>query len=111
VLLTLFTGIAYGQVNTSTPGAGSDTVPANAVSATVQIWGAGGAGGGSTGDGREGAGGGGGAYSTRTFTVLPGQTINYNVGAGGTGSTGNGNPGGNSTLTHAPSGANMTATG
>ncbi|MGJ8594160.1 MAG: PKD-like domain-containing protein, partial [Aquaticitalea sp.] len=99
------------QVNESNSGSYTSTVPANAVSATVEIWGAGGAGGGGTSNNNAGSGGGGGAYSARTFAVLPGQIINYTIGSGGNGSTGNGGNGGNTTLSHTITGTNMTANG
>ncbi|WP_027124840.1 PKD-like domain-containing protein [Gelidibacter mesophilus] len=111
VLLTLFMGTSYGQNVDETSGSGSSIAPANAVSATVQIWGAGGAGGGSTTRNRGGAGGGGGAYSTRTFTVAPGQTITYSVGSIANGDNGSGANGGNSTIIHTNSGTNMAANG
>ena len=112
VLVMFLTSFSYGQnVNTSVAGNGSSTVPANAVSATVQIWGAGGAGGGSSYSNYEGSGGGGGGYSTRTLAVTSGQTINYTVGGGGNGNTGDGQNGGNTTLTHGASGTNMIARG
>ena len=100
VLLIFFTGISYGQnVTNDTPGNHTNTVPANAVSVTVQIWGAGGAGGGSQNNNRGGSGGGGGGYSSvSNFPVTPGQTITYTVGTGGAGSTGNGGNGTASTI-------------
>ncbi len=79
VLLCLFFFSSFlnaQNVNSNSPVVNATSnVPAFAVSATVEIWGAGGAGGGSTSNNSSGAGGGGGAYSARVFAVVPGQEI------------------------------------
>jgi len=70
-------------------------VPANAVAATVELWGGGGGGGGSHNYEvagfqyfrRTGGGGGGGAYSTDTFGVTPGDDISVTIGSGGAAGT------------------------
>ncbi len=70
------------QVTTyTTAGNGTYTVPAGVTSIKVEVWGGGGRGGSRTSNGY-GGGGGGGAYSQSVITVIPGQIINYNVGAG-----------------------------
>ncbi|MCB0447353.1 MAG: T9SS type A sorting domain-containing protein, partial [Gelidibacter sp.] len=58
----------------------------------------GGAGGGSDRNGRHGGGGGGGGYATNTFSVTPGQIINYTIGAGGIGNDDNGDDGGTTNI-------------
>lgn len=72
-------------------GNGTFVVPPCVTSVTVQAWGAGGGGGyrqaaGSVG-GYGSAGGGGGAYETLTLPVVPGETLIYEIGKGGTGGT------------------------
>ncbi len=108
-----FTKTFSQNVDSTTPGTYSSTVPLDAVSATVEIWGAGGSGGGSKKTGRGGGGGGGGAYATQTFTVTAGETITYEIGAGGAIATnsGSGNTGGESTLNHTISGTSITVGG
>ena len=96
-LLFLFNQqVSFGQTTRTLTftSSGTWTVPADVTEITVEAWGAGGAGGGSTSnDAGGGSGGGGGGYCINVFTVTPGQTINYTVGAGGTGSNGNGTSG------------------
>ena len=96
-LLFLFNQqVSFGQTTRTLTftSPGTWTVPAGVTEITVEAWGAGGAGGGSTSnDAGGGSGGGGGGYCINVFTVTPGQTINYTVGAGGTGSNGNGTSG------------------
>nr|WP_319998367.1 HYR domain-containing protein [uncultured Draconibacterium sp.] len=96
-LLFLFNQqVSFGQTTRTLTftSPGKWTVPAGVTEITVEAWGGGGAGGGSTSnDAGGGSGGGGGGYCINVFTVTPGQTINYTVGAGGTGSNGNGTPG------------------
>nr|WP_320020577.1 HYR domain-containing protein [uncultured Draconibacterium sp.] len=96
-LLFLFNQqVSFGQTTRTLTftSPGTWTVPADVTEITVEAWGAGGAGGGSTSnDAGGGSGGGGGGYCINVFTVTPGQTINYTVGAGGTGSNGNGTSG------------------
>lgn len=64
-----------------TSGSGTFVVPEGITSITVEVWGGGGRGGSRTSNGR-GGGGGGGAYSQSVFSVTPGQSFNYSVGAG-----------------------------
>ena len=96
-LLFLFNQqVSFGQTTRTLTftSPGKWTVPADVTEITVEAWGAGGAGGGSTSNNAGGgSGGGGGGYCINVFTVTPGQTINYTVGAGGTGSNGNGTSG------------------
>ena len=98
LLLFLFNQqVSFGQTTRTLTftSSGTWTVPADVTQITVEAWGAGGAGGGSTSNNAGGgSGGGGGGYCINVFTVTPGQTINYTVGAGGTGSNGNGTSGG-----------------
>ena len=98
LLLFLFNQqVSFGQTTRTLTftSSGTWTVPADVTQITVDAWGAGGAGGGSTSNNAGGgSGGGGGGYCINVFTVTPGQTINYTVGAGGTGSNGNGTSGG-----------------
>lgn len=94
-----FINETYSQTYTdNTPGTNSFVVPCDVTSITVEAWGAGGAGGAATANPRGGSGGGGGGYSSRTFTVTPGQTITYTVGAGGIGGNGNGQDGGDTSI-------------
>jgi hypothetical protein len=62
---------------TSTAG-GTWTVPADVTKILVEVWGAG-------GGGNFFAGGGGGGYIKAHFTVTPGSSVAYDVGAGGAG--------------------------
>ncbi|SHI73171.1 glycine-rich domain-containing protein [Flavobacterium terrae] len=113
-LILSITASSYSQTFTDNTANGNETwtVPAGVTSVTVQVWGAGGSGGGSDSNGYGGGGAGGGGYSTKTFSVSTGQTINYNIGAGGTATTiADGNPGGNTTLSHTNSSTSITANG
>ncbi|VXC40134.1 conserved exported hypothetical protein [Flavobacterium sp. 9AF] len=95
----LFSSIFYAQTYTdNTPGTNSFVVPCDVTSVTIEAWGAGGAGGAADNNPNGGSGGGGGGYSSRTFTVTPGQTITYSVGAGGIGGNNNGGDGGDTTI-------------
>jgi hypothetical protein len=78
--VTVSFGIIY-----DTPGTVPYVVPVGVNFIRVETWGAGGAGGDVTGSGSEesGGGGGGGAYSRSIVAVIPGQTYNITVGAGG----------------------------
>ncbi len=69
------------------------TVPAGVSSLTIEVWGAGGAGG-SASTVRAG-GGGGGAYSKRTVTVTPAQTLYIFTGQGAVANAGPSSGGGN----------------
>ena len=90
----------FSQVNFTTPGTYTWTVPPCVTSVTVQVWGGGGGGGGaiaimrnsSSEEACAGAGGGGGGgYSSKTYAVIPGQTYTIIVGDAGTsGSSGSG---------------------
>ncbi len=86
--------------NYSVPGTYTWVVPSCVTSVTVRAWGAGGAGGGASATDRNGGGGGGGAYSIKTETVTPGETLRITVGTGGTGGTGTGGAGGFSQVEH-----------
>jgi len=76
------------QVQFTTPGDGTWTVPCGVTSITVEAWGGGGGGGARIGNNAGSAGGGGGAYVRRTISVQPGTYISYFVGAGGSGKRG-----------------------
>lgn len=116
----VFTSSAIAQnvtltYNTTTNGVGTFIVPSCVTSITVQAWGAGGGGGyrlsaGSLG-GYGNSGGGGGAYETATFTVTPGQTINYTIGKGGSGGERIGDNKDGTTTTFQFPGNNLTAQG
>jgi hypothetical protein len=84
---------SYAQTTTLvTPGTGTFKIPAGVTSLDVECWGAGGAGGGVTATLLSlwaGGGGGGGAYTrVPALTVIPGNVLNYKVGAGGIGING-----------------------
>lgn len=80
-------GVSFnGQIFTS-QGTGTYTVPDGVTSLTVKMWGGGGGGGGGGSNAAGGAGGGGG-YTTATFTVTPGETLDVYVGGGGGAGTG-----------------------
>ncbi|GGG43988.1 HYR domain-containing protein [Bizionia arctica] len=112
LLFGLFTNGVYAQdVTNNIPGSYTTTVPTNAVSATVEIWGAGGAGGGSLNASRGGSGGGGGGYTILNFTVSSGQNIDYIVGKGGDGGYNSGEDGTLTELTHLPSSTTLIANG
>lgn len=84
----------------SASGAFTFTVPANVTQISAVVIGGGGGGSGGESGRNEGmGGGGGGGLSWGTFAVTPGETLNINVGAGGTSSQGNsGGNGGASTI-------------
>lgn len=73
------------------PGSGSWIVPDGVIKVTLQVWGAGGAGGSAfcglatTNTQVRGGGGAGGSYASVKMNVIPGQIINYTIGAGGVG--------------------------
>src|SRR5690554_6195879 len=73
---------------------GTWTVPAGVTEITVEAWGAGGGGGGSNSNNSGGSGGGGGGHTTNTFSVTPGQSVAYTVGAGGAAGAANAGTGG-----------------
>lgn len=80
-------GEALGQTVTFAPDINNPTVrqfivPDGVTSITVEVWGGGGRGGSRASSNGAAGGGGGGAYSRSTFTVTPGQVINYYVGFG-----------------------------
>jgi gliding motility-associated-like protein len=96
--LTNFSLNAQTTETFSTPGTTTWTVPACVNSITVQVWAGGGGGGavwsrfdpktnspGSNEICPAAGGGGGGGFVSRTYTVVPGQTYNITVGAGGIG--------------------------
>ncbi len=76
-----------------TPETGSWIVPEGITSITLKTWGGGGAGGSAysgvaTANTQARAGGGaGGSFASKTIAVIPGQVINYTIGAGGNGSS------------------------
>ena len=78
------------QFNFTSPGAGTWTVPNGVDMITVYCWGAGGAGGNAknlgaswTFNATAGSGGSGGFNKIVNYAVVPGQTISYQIGAGG----------------------------
>lgn len=75
----------------------SDTfvVPEFIFTLKVTTWGAGGGGSGQFGAGTPGSGGGAGAMGTSIFSVIPGQSIAFVVGTGGSGGVSIGGAGGN----------------
>lgn len=85
----------------STAGTASWTAPTGVTSVTIECWAGGGGGGaGNTSGGYGGGGGGGGAYvKVNSYSVTPGNSYSYTVGAGGAGNiTGAGGIGVNSTF-------------
>jgi hypothetical protein len=77
-----------GSDTFTTAGNGNWIAPAGVTSITVACWGGGGGGGADTNNNNgAGGGGGGGAYALTTYTVVPGNTYTYTVGAGGSGGT------------------------
>src|SRR5690625_1642664 len=85
-----------GQVVYDVPGTYEWTVPSCVDEITVKVWGAGGGGGGviaimrSSNDSEACAaagGGGAGGFTSKTFSVVPGETYTIEVGAGGVGGT------------------------
>ncbi|WP_343615186.1 T9SS sorting signal type C domain-containing protein [Flavobacterium sp.] len=114
VFFFLFTICSFGQTVFSDIISGSNktwTVPLGVTTITVEIWGGGGAGGASVTNNRGGGGGGGGGYSSKTISVIPGQTITYTVGSGGSPTSGNGNGGTFSSAVHTPSSSSLLANG
>ena len=75
------------QQQYTTPGTFTFVVPVGTASITVEAWGSGGGAGGSNVFFGGGSGGGG-AYASSVISVLPGQTYQVVVGAGGTGGAG-----------------------
>ncbi|UYT57766.1 phage tail protein [Brucella sp. MAB-22] len=67
----------------NTVGTQAWVVPDGVYSVRVRLWGGGGGGGGAAA-GAAAAGGAGGGYAEGTYAVVPGQSINVTVGAGGT---------------------------
>lgn len=78
---------------------GSFTVPNSVFWIQIEGWAGAGGGGASGGAGAAGAGGGGGSYGVTSLAVVPGQTISFTVGAGGTAGSGSGNGGAGGTTT------------
>src|ERR1700757_3795061 len=89
----IFLGLSFGSAQTTQTLTTADvspwTIPTGVTSLTVECWGGGGGGGfGRSTNGASGGGGGGGAYTkTNSIVVVPGNTINFTVGTGGTGGT------------------------
>ncbi len=104
-------GVGGGGTAVFSPVGGTDevrtsgssyTVPAGVTSIKVWAIGAGGGGAGATGsDSTSGGAGGAGGVAYKTFTVIPGEIINYSLGAGGAGGidTNNGSSGSDTTVT------------
>ena len=67
--------------------AATETIPANATTVVLEVWGGGGGGGSGTPAPDFGAGAGAAGYSRTTTAISGGQTLIYTVGAGGTTST------------------------
>jgi hypothetical protein len=86
-------GSAQGQIEYTTPGSYSFTVPDGVTEVSAVCVGGGGGGSTSTlsSNGVSGGGGGGGGLHWRTFSVTPGETLSIQVGAGGAGGTASGN--------------------
>ncbi len=88
----LLVSFGYGQT-TKTETLPTDKiswlVPCGVTSITIQAWGGGGGGGyrqlAGAANGYGSAGGGGGAYEVRSISVIPNETIDYGIGAGGSG--------------------------
>jgi hypothetical protein len=96
------TPITTGRMVDGTAGAGKTwNVPAGVTRVRVRVVGAG-AGGGYSGSGDHGGGGGAGGYAEKHFTVVPGSTFTYTVGAKGVGKSsagdGDGTDGGASSV-------------
>jgi hypothetical protein len=90
--------VSWSSVSIPFYSSGSYTVPAGVTSMVVECWGGGGGGSNRTTNGTfTGGGGGGGAYASSIIDVIPGNTYNYVIGAGGAGSTDGGNSSFNST--------------
>lgn len=113
---------AQTTVSFTTLGSSTFTVPPCVTQITVQVWGGGGGGGGAwskknnSGDAGEacgaGGGGGGGGFTTKTFTVIPGETYSVTVGGGGTAGANTPTAGGNGgTSSFSGYSINLTATG
>lgn len=75
--------IGAGSTQIVAAGTGTFTVPADVTSVTLECCGAGGGGGTSGASSLGGGGGGGGVYAQTVLTVAPGDTLTYEVGAGG----------------------------
>ncbi|HZH87055.1 MAG TPA: T9SS type A sorting domain-containing protein [Brumimicrobium sp.] len=94
----LFSSTAFAQQETVVLTTGTSwTIPADAnlSSIVIECWGAGGGGAYTSSADDAGGAGGGGAYAKKDFTSFTfGQTINYEIGIGGSGGTGT-NAGGN----------------
>lgn len=86
------------------PGSGTWTVPAGVTKVWIELWGAG-------GGGNAYAGGGGGGYISGGITVVPGNSILYDVGAGGAGGSTTGTNGGSSGILYTPGSVNLVADG
>ena len=80
------------EIDLTTTGSGSVTIPPGYewTDVSVQCWGGGGGGGGGGDLNGAGGGGGGGAYAYNTYPTLAFGLYDYYVGAGGGGASGNG---------------------
>lgn len=95
----------YKNVHTITQaGSGNWTVPAGVTKVWIELWGAG-------GGGNAYAGGGGGGYISGVFSVVPGNSVLYDVGTGGSGGATNGTAGGGSAILYTPGNVNLVADG
>ena len=101
VILAVSTFARGNEIDLTTTGTGSVTVPAGYewTDVTVQCWSGGGGGGGASSvyGPDSGGGGGGGAYAYNTYPTLVSGLYNYYIGAGGGGGpySGSGSAGGN----------------
>lgn len=97
-------------VTTSFTSSTTFTIPEGVTSLKVECWGGGGKGSDILNAIDVGGGGGGGAYSTSLVCVVPGDTYNIAIGAGGTGATANGGDTffGNASLVMAKGGLGLT---
>ncbi len=86
LIFTMLIGsFSFGQAITqSFTSSGSYTIPSGVTSITVEAWGGGGKGGARATSTGACGGGGGGAYARNTFTVVPGNSYSFVVGAGAT---------------------------
>ncbi len=115
ILLVMVTPIVTNAQTTETFNSGTSwTVPCGVTSVTITVWGGGGGGGGSSTNNLGGNGGGGGASVTNTFTVSPGNVINYTIGAAGAAggaAAGTGGNGGQTSVTAVVPVISMSAAG
>ncbi|MFA5574769.1 MAG: glycine-rich domain-containing protein, partial [Brumimicrobium sp.] len=122
--IVFFYSYSYGQQVYSTPGSYSWIVPECVTEVTVKVWGAGGGGGAADShmtntchDYPENeacsaaGGGGGGGFAMRTYTVVPGETYQIHVGAGGSGGSAGGSGATGNSLNNGSNGGQSTFSG